>query len=117
MYPYNETVKPTGYNSEKIFIIPHGSAKQPSSGITVIQQEDLNDHYMLEDKMILRITCWDHSSSQADVSADSIQDVAIEYDYFQTAALMNCIEYKKHVKLCSISSKISLNICLLLLKN
>jgi hypothetical protein len=53
---------------------------------------------MLQGKIILWITCWDHSSSKVDVSADSIQDVTIECDYFQTAGLMNWVEYKKHEK-------------------
>jgi len=73
----------------------------------------LHDHYMLQDKMILWITCWDHSSSQGHV----FNWLYTECDYFQTAALMNWVEYKKHKKLCSISSKTSFNICLLFLKN
>jgi hypothetical protein len=51
------------------------------------------------------------------VNLRHVQDAAIECDYFQIAVLMNLVEYKKHKKLRNISSKMTFNIRLLLLKN
>jgi hypothetical protein len=45
-----------------------------------------------------------------------IKNVAIECDYFQIAVLMNWVEYKKHKKLRSISSKMSFKFAFYFLK-
>jgi hypothetical protein len=56
------------------------------------------------------------SQSRFKPSTSVIQGVAIECCYFKFAVLMNCIEHKHRI-LRSVSSKMSFNICRLVLNN